>query len=73
MSTRTGLALAISECALGVYRDALAGRDRQSPPDRATARTAARELRASGLTVADIASALALSEGAVAELLGEAP
>lgn len=54
---------------------ALAGADRtceHAPPlDRDTARVAARELRARGLTPRDIASHLQLSEGAVRELLGE--
>lgn len=42
-----------------------------APPDRESARAAARELRARGLTPADIAAALRISEGATRELLGE--
>jgi len=41
------------------------------PPDRDTARVAARELRARGLTAQDIAAALRLSTGAVESLLAE--
>jgi hypothetical protein len=41
------------------------------PHDRDTLRAAARELRESGLTPRDIASAFQLSESAVRELLGE--
>ena len=45
--------------------------DRAAPLDRDTARVAARELAARGLTPRDIAAALRLSEGAVRGLLGE--
>jgi sugar (pentulose or hexulose) kinase len=44
-------------------------RDQHRPLDRETARAAARELRARGLTPRDIAAALRLSENAVRELL----
>lgn len=44
----------------------------EQPPDRDTARVAARELRSRGLTPIDIADALKLSEAAIRELLGEA-
>lgn len=40
-------------------------------PDRETARVAALELRARGLTAHDIAAALRISEGAVLDLIGE--
>lgn len=50
---------------------ALIGRDRYRPLDRDAARAAAVELRQRGLTVADIASALGISVGAVADLLGQ--
>lgn len=42
-----------------------------APPDRETARVAARELHARGLMPADIAAALRISEGAVRDLLSE--
>ena len=52
---------------------ARADRPRQKAPlDRETARAAAVELRARGLTVHDIAAALRLSEGAVRTLLEDA-
>ena len=53
---------------------ALAGADRArqpASPDRETARVAARDLRAQGLTALDIAAALHLGEDAVCDLLGE--
>lgn len=54
---------------------ALAGADRrprENPrPDRDTCRVAAVEMRQRGLTVADIAQALSISDGAVRQLLGE--
>lgn len=46
-------------------------RRQHAPPDRETARVAAHELRSRGLTIADIAQALRLSEGAARNLLGE--
>ena len=45
--------------------------DRAAPLDRDTARVAARELAARGLTPHDISQALSLSIGAVLDLLGE--
>jgi DNA-binding NarL/FixJ family response regulator len=47
-------------------------REHAPAPDRETARVAAHELRARGLTTHDIAAALRLSEGAVRALLEEA-
>ncbi len=44
-----------------------------SPPDRATLRQAARELRSRGLTLTDIGDALRISTGAVRELLEDSP
>ena len=44
----------------------------ERPPNRDTARAAAIELRAQGLTVADISAALKASEGAIWQLLGMA-
>jgi DNA-binding NarL/FixJ family response regulator len=44
-------------------------RDQHHPVDRETARAAAVELRQRGLTPADIAAALRLSEGAIRDLL----
>lgn len=44
----------------------------QHPPDPATARVAAQELRSRGLTHRDISAALRLSEDAIRALLGEA-
>ncbi len=46
-------------------------RDRHRPADWRTLRAAAVELRARGLTPADIAAALRLSEAAVRALLGQ--
>ena len=54
---------------------ALAGADRHrqdAPLDRETARVAAHELRARGLTPLDISQALGISEGAVRALLEDA-
>ncbi|HJS89379.1 MAG TPA: hypothetical protein VJ738_05375 [Steroidobacteraceae bacterium] len=73
MTTKADVRRVFADRQRQAYREALAGRDRQSPPDRDAARVAARELRANGLTVADVASAIGISEGAVAELLGETP
>jgi len=44
-------------------------RNQPMPPDRATARAAAFELRGRGLTPRDIASALGIGEAAVRALL----
>jgi DNA-binding NarL/FixJ family response regulator len=54
-----------------MVRDAFDRRDQHRPADRQTLRAAAVELRARGLTPADIAAALRISEGAVRDLLGE--
>jgi orotate phosphoribosyltransferase-like protein len=51
---------------------AFSRRDAHRPQDRDTLRAAALELAGRGLTPADIAEALRLSEAAVRELLGEA-
>jgi DNA-binding NarL/FixJ family response regulator len=56
-----------------LVREVFDGADRQQPVDRSTARAAAFELASRGLMPADIAAALRISEGAVRELLGEAP
>jgi len=53
-----------------LVRGAFEDRAGHVPPDRATARAAAFELRSRGLTPRDVASALKLSEGAVRALLG---
>jgi DNA-binding NarL/FixJ family response regulator len=52
---------------------ALTGRDQHRPVDRDTARAAAVELRARGLTVEDIGQALGLTSGAVRDLLEVKP
>jgi DNA-binding NarL/FixJ family response regulator len=44
----------------------------ERPPNRDTARAAAIELQAQGLTVADISAALKVSEEAIRQLLGMA-
>lgn len=49
--------------------DALYGRERHRPTDRATIRAAALELRSRGLTPQDIAQALRISEAAVRAML----
>lgn len=54
-----------------LVRGAFDRAERHRPQDRATLRVAAQELRARGLTMFDIASALRLSEGAVRDLLDE--
>jgi DNA-binding NarL/FixJ family response regulator len=52
-----------------LVREVFDGADRQQPVDRSTARAAAFELAARGLTPRDIGAALRLSESAVRALL----
>ncbi|MHB8811693.1 MAG: hypothetical protein ACYDAE_00320 [Steroidobacteraceae bacterium] len=56
-----------------MVRDAFDCRDQYRPQSRDEMRLAALELRQRGLLPADIAAALRISEGAVSQLLGDAP